>query len=196
MRTHPGLTLIAVLTVSALLGGAPAQRGATSRDRHDLVGRQFDARVVRVADGDTLEAIPAGDSRPVRIRLQGVDAPEQGEVFSREATTYLRTLVFDRRVVVQGRDVDRYGRLVARVAAAGQDASLALVRAGLACHSYVRDATLAREEAAARAAGAGFWARTASKPQCVERTAFSAKSPSRDTSAPPSRGVAPRGKRP
>ena len=169
------------------------------RQRRILPGgrrRTFDARVTRVADGDTIEAVPAGESRPVRMRLEGVDAPELGEPFAREAQGWLRTLLQDARVRVTGRAVDSYGRLVARVEADGQDASTALVRAGLACHAYARDAALAREESQARAAGAGFWASTAAKPQCVERTAFSARDtpPRRDAPAT-GRGGSPSGAR-
>ena len=168
---------IATLTVLALAASVPdvvaAQRGVATTGRQDLIGRQFEASVVRIADGDTLDVIPAGETRPIRLRLQGIDAPELGEVFAREAMALLRTLTRDRPVRVDGRDLDRYGRLVARVAAAGQDTSAALVRAGLACHAYARDVTLAREESQARATGLGFWASRAKKPACVTATAFS-----------------------
>jgi len=177
---------VALLLVIASAGTTLFQRGADSSPRQDLVGRQVDAQVVRVADGDTLEAIVRGESRPIRIRLEGVDAPELGEVFSREAQRFLQALVAKVSVRVTGRDLDNYGRLVARVAAGGLDASTALVRAGLACHAYARDAALAREESQARAVGVGFWAANAKKPICVERTAFSARSSS--TSSPATRG--------
>jgi endonuclease YncB( thermonuclease family) len=169
------LVLVCLLLILAQ-SAALAQRGVSQTHRKDLVGRQFDAKVVRVADADTIEAVVAGESRPIRIRLEGVDAPEQSEVFSREAIARLRTLVFDRMVRVTGRELDRYGRLVARVAANGTDASRELVRAGLACHAYKYDAMLARDEADARAARAGFWS-AGKKPVCVTRTAFSARKP-------------------
>lgn len=146
-----------------------AQRGKSETGRGDLVGRDFDARVARVADGDTIEATPAGEQRPVRIRLQGIDAPELSEVFGRESLAHLRMLMVDQMVRVSGRDMDRYGRLVARVTVKGQDASVAMLRAGLACHAYARDAALAREESAARSAGLGFWSVNAQKPRCVTR---------------------------
>jgi micrococcal nuclease len=158
------LAFFAAVLLAAAGDLALAQRTANSTHRRELVGREFDARVVRVA----------GESRPIRIRLQGVDAPEQGEVFSVEAKEFLRRLVADATVRVHGRALDDYGRLVARITARGQDASTALVRAGLACHAYARDAALAQEESRARASGAGFWAPTAKKPRCVEQTAFSA----------------------
>jgi endonuclease YncB( thermonuclease family) len=174
------------------LAAAPDQRSVDSTSRKDLVGRQFEARTVRIADGDTLDALLPGESRPVRVRLEGIDAPELGETFSREAQNFLRALVGNAPVRVTGRDLDSYGRLVARVAAGGQDASTALVRAGLACHAYARDAALAREESQARASGVGFWAANAKKPVCVERTAFSARSSATPSSAPNDRRAPPR----
>jgi micrococcal nuclease len=172
--------VVSGIVVAAIsLGVLHAQRDSTAPPRRDLLGKQFDAKVVRVADGDTLEATPAGELRPLRIRLEGIDAPEQGETFSREALGFLRTLVFAQAVRITVRDIDRYGRLVARVSAAGTDASVALVRAGLACHAYARDAGLAREESQARGRGVGFWAPAAKKPACVVTTSFSARRPPR-----------------
>lgn len=167
------VALVALTAVTALA----AQRGAAVA-RHDLVGKSFEARIVRVADGDTLDAVPAGELQPIRLRLLGVDAPELGEVFSRDAQTFLRALVFDQRVRVEGRDVDRYNRLVARVTLGERDASVELLRRGLACHAYARDSNLAAEEAQARRSGRGFWAPTAKKPGCVERGAATAARPS------------------
>lgn len=164
--------LVAACTALSL---APAQR-------HDRVGVPFDATVVYIADGDTLELIPAGERQRIRVRLEGVDAPELGEVFSREAQAFSRTLLFDQPVRVAGRDVDRYGRLVARVVAGGRDASVELLRAGLACHRFAPDAALAAAESAARAGGKGFWAAAAKKPQCVERSGAAARP---RTAAPP-----------
>ncbi len=169
-------TIFSIIVLAAIsLGAAPLQRDSTAPPRRDLLGQQFEARITRVADGDSLDVTAAGDSRTLRLRLEGIDAPELGEVFSREAQAHLRTLVFAKSVRVSVSDIDRYGRLVARVRAAGTDASVALVRAGLACHAYARDAALAREESQARAAGVGFWAATAKKPACVVKTSFSAK---------------------
>jgi endonuclease YncB( thermonuclease family) len=175
--------VVLVLAIVGTLNAAPFQRGRESSHRKDLVGQQFDARVVRVADGDTVEMMLPRESRPIRVRLEGIDAPELGEAFSRDAQNFLRTFAGTSPVRVTGRGLDNYGRLVARIAAGGQDASVALVRAGLACHAYARDAALAREESQARAVGAGFWATNAKKPICVERTAFSARSSSAPASA-------------
>jgi endonuclease YncB( thermonuclease family) len=135
-----------------------------------LVGTRFEAKVVSIVDGDTFDAVPL-DSKleTIRIRLHGIDTPERGEPFSTAATRSARVLLFDRRVTVDGRDVDRYGRLVARVSVAGDDAGTALVLAGLACHyvAYSSDALLAAAEADARRHRRGFWAPSAQRPPCA-----------------------------
>ena len=86
---------------------------------------------------------------------------------------------------MEGHGIDRYDRLIARIIRGDADASVHLVRAGLACHAYAYDAALAREEAQARASRLGFWATSAKKPECVTRTAFSASSRNGFPPAPP-----------
>jgi endonuclease YncB( thermonuclease family) len=61
-------------------------------------------------------------------------------------------LIFGRTVDVDVRDMDRYGRLVARVTVDGRDVSLALVQAGLAWYftRSSRDVRLTEAETHAR----------------------------------------------
>ena len=158
-RRHPAVVAALLVAAASVAAQSPA-----------LVGTSFDATVVRIADGESVEVLRAGERQPLRVRLEGVDAPELGEVFSRDAQSFLRRLMLDKRVNVSGRDVDRYGRLVARLVIAGQDASVELLAAGLACQRFATDATLAAAESRARSSGVGFWAATATKPQCVARS--------------------------
>jgi endonuclease YncB( thermonuclease family) len=139
------------------------------RGLRDLVGADFEARVVSVVDGDTVDVLLRGDTRSVRIRLEGVDSPERGEAFNERARVFTRVLLFDKQVRGRGTDVDRYGRLVARLIVGGADASVELVQAGLACHytDYSSDAVLAKGEIEARQAGRGFWARGVQRPRCA-----------------------------
>lgn len=136
-----------------------------------LVGTRFDARVVSVADGDTVTVVTHRSGRRIRVRLEGIDTPERGEPFSQRARQMTRVLLFDQSVRVDARDVDRYGRLVARLVVSGRDSSVALVGAGLACYYtvFATDPALARAEATARSSGAGFWARGADRPRCVAK---------------------------
>jgi endonuclease YncB( thermonuclease family) len=138
----------------------------------DLVNTRFVAEVTHVADGDTVDVvIPSG--RRVRVRLHGVDTPEVREPFSDRARTFTRVLMFGRTVTVAGKDVDRYKRLVARIAVDNADASESIIAAGLGCtfRRYVTDPALEAALASARSSQRGFWAAGAAKPACVAREA-------------------------
>jgi endonuclease YncB( thermonuclease family) len=170
---------------------------AAAQQYRDLVGTSFPARVAAVIDGDTIDVVRPSTPAKVRIRLDGIDSPESGEPYSQVARARTRVLAFDRQVIVNGKDVDRYGRLVARVivsdAGAPKDLSVTLVAEGLACHylQYSSDPVLASAEADARAAGRGFWAAGAPKPACVTRPAPAAGAvaqPSTSTPRPLSSG--------
>lgn len=80
----------------------------------DLVNKRLTAQVVGVIDGDTVDIL-IPPARRVRVRLDGVDTPESGEPFSQQARTFTRVPIFSRDVQVTGKDVDTYGRLVARI---------------------------------------------------------------------------------
>jgi len=162
---RPPVTLCAVFLVLAL-ATVHAQQPT------DLVNRRFAARVTHVADGDTMDIVIA-PSRHVRVRLHGADAPEFGEPFSNRARTFMRTLMSGRDVTITGKDVDAYGRLVARVAVGNADASESLIAAGLGCtyRRYATDAALEGALADALRAKRGFWASGAAQPACVAREA-------------------------
>lgn len=136
-----------------------------------LVGREVSARVVSVIDGDTVDVIVTGTDYPIRIRLEGIDAPERGEAFSSRALVFMRVLLFDKHVRVEGKAIDRYGRLVARITIGAEDASVQIADAGLACHyrAYSSDPKLDDAETRAREAARGFWAVDAERPHCVSR---------------------------
>ena len=117
----------------------------------------FTGRVVAVLDGDSLKVLR--DGAEVEVRLLGVDAPEGGQAFGNVSKRALSNLVFGRTVHVAVREIDRYGRSVARVTADGTDVGLELVRGGFAWHyaRYLDDAAYAAAQREARAARRGLW---------------------------------------
>ena len=136
-----------------------------------LLGQTISGTIVSVADGDTVRArLDSGST--IRIRLEGIDAPERGEPFSTQARNATRVMLFNKKVQLKATDVDRYDRLVARIVLEGKDSSIELIQAGLACHftRFVNDPLLAKAQLSARAAGRGFWAADAAKPACVKFT--------------------------
>ena len=117
-------------------------------------------RVV-VIDGDTLEV------GGTRVRLHGIDSPELGQPCETESGVswdcgaWIAGEVTDRYAGAQARcaerDVDRYGRIVARCEVGGTDIAEGLVLDGLAFayRRYAMDYDLAEKEAAVH--GAGLW---------------------------------------
>jgi endonuclease YncB( thermonuclease family) len=158
---HLRTLLVCLLALSSL-----AARAAT---------HSFEARVVGVADGDTITVLDANNVQH-RIRLAGIDAPEKGQPFSERSKQSLRRMVMGRLVRIEWDEIDRYGRLVGKVwvTPAGincnqqpcpktLDAGRAQLTVGLAWHYLGRqqaeEDSLAYEfdETEARARRVGLW---------------------------------------
>lgn len=126
--------------------------------------QSIEGRVVRVADGDTITVLDAGN-RQHRIRLKGIDAPESKQAFGNVSRQTLADMVAGRQVRVRADATDRYGRVLGVIFVDGRDANLEMVRAGMAWHytQYQRDqsaqerSAYAAAEAEARATRRGLW---------------------------------------
>jgi endonuclease YncB( thermonuclease family) len=122
-------------------------------------GDDFQAKVVGVADGDTIRVLR--DRELIKIRLHGIDCPEKGQALGNRARQFTSGLAFGKNVGIQVKDRDRYGRTVAVVVLPdGRSLNAELVRAGLAWHyrRYSRNRELQRLEDEAREAKRGLWA--------------------------------------
>jgi endonuclease YncB( thermonuclease family) len=121
----------------------------------------FDARVVRIADGDSIEVVRevGGRSERLEIRLAGIDAPERGQPWGGKARAALSQRVFGKPVRINAVATDRYGRTVAEVYADGVCVGCELLREGHAWvyRRYSHDPVLLELEAEARAAHRGLW---------------------------------------
>ena len=91
-------------------------------------------RCVGVSDGDTIKVLTTAKQQ-IRVRIAFIDAPEKGQPFGQCAKEAMSDLVFGKDVELRPHGIDRYGRLVARVFVAGQDAGLELLKQGL-CWVY------------------------------------------------------------
>jgi endonuclease YncB( thermonuclease family) len=117
----------------------------------------FRGRVVVVADGDTVTVLV--DRTQVRVRLEGIDAPERGQPFGEASRRSLASLVAARTVEVREHGRDGYGRVLGVVRADGIDANAEQVRRGYAWvfRRYSHDAHLLALEDEARVARRGLW---------------------------------------
>lgn len=122
-----------------------------------------EAKVIGISDGDTYEAL-LPDKTTLKIRMQGIDAPEKGMPFYQVAKNYLSQLCFGRNVRIEKLSTDRYGRTIARTYLHGQEkeVGLMMIEAGLAWHfkKYSSDKELAAAEIGARKNKKGLWVDT------------------------------------
>jgi len=121
--------------------------------------QSLEGKVIGVMDGDTIEILE--NNTPKRVRLYGVDCPERGQPFSKQAKQFTSELVYGKIVVVQLRTKDRYSRLIGSVSTqSGINVSRELVRAGLAWwYEYFApsEAELQSLQNEARQAKQGIW---------------------------------------
>ena len=109
--------------------------------------------VTQVVDGDTV-VLMNGE----RVRLYGVDAPEQSQPFGPEARACLAAMVMGKMVEVHPKGRDRYGRLLAVLVVADEEVNAALVAQGCAWAYPGTGDAYRPAEALARSRGLGLWA--------------------------------------
>jgi endonuclease YncB( thermonuclease family) len=122
-------------------------------------GADYTARVVKIADGDTITVLKTGNTQE-RVRFASIDAPERGQPYGAKAKDALAALVFGQPVRVEVVDMDRYGRTVGSVWVVDVNANAEMVRQGFAWvyRKYSDDPALLALEAEARNAKKGLWA--------------------------------------
>lgn len=116
-------------------------------------------QIVGIADGDTLTLLTA-DKQQVKIRLYGIDAPEKGQPYGKQARAALSALAFGKEGRALPVDRDKYGRVVAWLFIGDTNVNAELVKQGAAWvyRRYTQDATLLQREREARQDRRGLWA--------------------------------------
>lgn len=131
-------------------------------DGHPVV---WQGTVLLVIDGDSLQVDHAGQQ--VKIRLNGIDTPEYGQPWSKQAKEFTRQQAFGKKVTVIEKEKDRYGRTVATLLLPnGENLNQLLIGQGLAWwyRHFSKDQLLKALETQARKARIGLWSATNPKP--------------------------------
>jgi endonuclease YncB( thermonuclease family) len=127
----------------------------------DGVMSDFETKVevVAIADGDTLTVLDESKTQH-KIRLAGIDVPEEGQAFGTRAKENLAAKVFRRRVRIEVIDVDRYHREVGRLFLGERLINIEMVRDGFAWRyvRYDQPGEFKDAEREARDARRGLWA--------------------------------------
>lgn len=124
-----------------------------------LFAQVLTGRVVKIADGDTFTLLVNGNEQ-VKIRLDGIDAPEKGQAYGDQAKEYLSSMIWREPVTVNVKSKDRYGRSIGKVSTPTiSDVNLEMIRAGYAWQyrDYNNDKTYTAAENQARKNMRGLW---------------------------------------
>jgi len=130
-----------------------------NNNNHKSESNSETGQVVGIIDGDTYDILLDGH-KTVRIRMEGIDAPEKGMPFYKKAKKYLSDLCFGKTVRLEIRDTDKHGRKVAfGYLEDGTELSHEMIKAGFAWHfkKYNSDEDLAELEIEAQNAKIGIW---------------------------------------
>ncbi|MDQ3278450.1 MAG: thermonuclease family protein [Bacteroidota bacterium] len=124
----------------------------------DGVKEKTDGRVVAVSDGDTFRLL-TDENKTVRIRMHGIDAPEKAQDYGTRSKEVLSDLIFSKRVRIEQKSKDRYGRIVAIVYADGINVNEEMLRRGMVWHytAYDKNQDWADLEKTARRKRVGLW---------------------------------------
>ncbi len=116
-------------------------------------------KVVRIVDGDTYDLLVDGN-QTIRIRMEGIDAPEKGMPFYKVSKNYLGQLCFGKQVKFKSSGKDIHDRnLGFTYLEDGTELCHEMIKAGLVWYykKYNLDEDLANLEIEARIAKIGIW---------------------------------------
>lgn len=123
-------------------------------------GSIVSGKVIAIIDGDTYDALIEGN-KTIRVRMEGIDAPEKGMPFYYKSKKYLSDLCFGKKVKIKITGIDNYKRVIAYTYIEdGKELSHEMIRAGFAWHfkKYNSDSNLSELELEAKTQRKGLWA--------------------------------------
>jgi len=122
-------------------------------------GSIVSGKVIAIIDGDTYDILIPGN-KTIRVRMEGIDAPEKGMPFYQKSKKHLSDLCFHKQVKIKITGVDNYKRFLAySYLEDGKELSHEMIRAGFAWHfkRYNSDCNLSELELDAKKQRKGLW---------------------------------------
>jgi len=100
------------------------------------------------------------DGTRIRVRMNGIDAPERKQDYYTQSKKTLADLSFGKQAIIVEHGHDRYRRLIADLFVDNQNINYRMVQLGMAWHfkKYSSDKQLADLENLARTRRHGLWA--------------------------------------
>lgn len=122
-------------------------------------GSTVSGKVISIIDGDTYDALLQGN-KTIRVRMEGIDAPEKGMPFYQKSKKYLSSLCFGKQIVIKITGVDNHERFLAfSYLEDGKEISQEMIKAGFAWHfkRYNSDSEFSKLELQAKTLRKGLW---------------------------------------
>jgi endonuclease YncB( thermonuclease family) len=118
-------------------------------DRFNFNNKIFEAKVVKVYDGDTITVVFMiyGDYYKFSIRMDGYDSPEMKsknpdlakkeleKLWAIKSRDFLAGMIMDKIVLLKCKDFDKYGRILGTVELNGMDINGTMLERGY-CRTY------------------------------------------------------------
>lgn len=124
-----------------------------------LSSETFKGTCVKVGSGDTITVMK--NLQKVKVRIAGIDAPENDQAYGDNAKSYIANLITGKvvKVVIKARKKNNNKELFGQVFFFGDDIGLKLVKRGLAWYSKypVSNQDLKEAEANAKSYKMGLW---------------------------------------
>ena len=119
---------------------------------------QDSSRVVGIHDGDSITVLSV-EKKQIKIRLEGIDAPELKQAFGSRAKEHLSSLIMGKDVTLIVKGEDLYKRTLSKILLDSQDVNLTMISDGFAWNyaKYSKDKKFAEAEAEARIKKKGLW---------------------------------------
>lgn len=138
-------------------------------------GDNIKGKVIGIVDGDTYDILVKG-KKPLRIRMEGIDAPEKGMPYYKTSKKYLSELCFGKDIKVLVTGFDRSERILGLTYLHnGEELSHLMIKNGMAWHfkKYNSYKDLSDLEIEARIARIGIWTDLNPMPPWVNKSLHS-----------------------
>lgn len=138
----------------------------------------FEYQVLSILDGDTFVI-----NQSQRLRLLGIEAPEEEYCLGKESKAYLESLVKDQKVTLEEVGADKYGRVIALAYIGNTLINEAVIQEGMAeydGHKNSRADLLKQAEAEAKLNKVGIFSTKCTQPENFEDSNCSIKGNKRD----------------
>jgi micrococcal nuclease len=119
---------------------------------------EITGKVIKIVDGDTFDILTKSNIT-LRIRMNGIDAPERGQEYYKICKQGLASLIFKKNVTITTFGWDKYKRTIANIYLDKKLINLTMVEKGWAWHfvKYSASDALAKAQSNAKLKKLGLW---------------------------------------